>query len=217
MSWTRQGNKLIGIADEQYDINPHEFWYVVPARTHYSTFDGTKVRPLEFAFVLHNAKLAKGLLISQTHMAHGIAPTTLKGGAGAAAETLLESVRRAQFPAMPSRLQCYFLNHDRDTAEFRMRDSLRGNRTLVRCHIVLNGARVHFADSRVYEKLEGRPDDHALATSYWQQFDPKSEDDWKSLEVIADAALYFPDWATFPTIPFETLARWQEDNPPQPQ
>lgn len=214
MSWTRQGNKLIGIADEQYDIHPHEFWYVVPARTHYSPFDGTNVRPLEFAFVLHYAKLAKGLLISQANMAHGIAPRTLKGGVGAVAENLLESVRLAQFPKMPSRLQCYFLNRDKDTAEFRMRDSLRGNRTLVRCHIVLNGARVHSADSRIYEMLEGRPDDHALATSYWQPFDPQSEDGRKSLEVIADSALYFPDWETFPTIPFETLVRWQDDNPP---
>lgn len=214
MSWELQGNKLVGMAEERYDVLLHEFWYVVPARTHYSPYDGKKVRPLEFAYVLHNASLAKGLLISPTHMAHGIGPRTLKGGAAADAENMLESVRFEHYPNLPSRLQCHFLNHDREAAEYRMRDTLRGNRTLVRCHIVLNGAKAHYADSRIYERLEGRPVDTSLAKAYWQTFKPKNDEDRRSLEVIADSALYFPDWKTFPTIPFESLVLWQQDNPP---
>lgn len=110
MSWEMRDNKLIGLADEQYTLLPHELWYVVPARTHYSLCDGKKVRPLDFAYILHNASLAKGLLISPTHMAHGIESKTLKRGAGAQAEDLLEALRREHCPERPSRLRCYFLN-----------------------------------------------------------------------------------------------------------
>lgn len=214
MSWELRGNKLIGLADEQYDLWSHELWYVVPARTHYSPYDGKKVRPLEFAYVLHNASLAKGLLISPTNMADGMELKSMKSGAAADAENLLEALRQEYCPERPSRLRCYFLNRDRDVAEYRMGDTLRGNKTLVRCFLVLNGAKVHYADSRIYERLEGRPDDANLAIKYWETFEPKSEDDRRSLEIIADCALYFPDWETFPTIPFETLVKWQQDNPP---
>jgi hypothetical protein len=89
-----------------------------------------------------------------------------------------------------------------------MRDTLRGNKTLVRCFIVLNGAKIHYADSRFYEQLEGRPDDVALANRYWETFKPNNEDDRQSLEIVADCALYFPDWKTFPTIPFESMKQW---------
>lgn len=214
MSWEIRGNKLIGLTNEQYDLWPHELWYVVPARTHYSTYDGQTVRPLEFAYVLHNASLAEGLLISPTNMAHGLEPKSLKRGASAEAENLLESLRQDRCPERPSRLRCYFLNLDREVAEYRMRDTLRGNKTLVRCFIVLNGAKVHFADSRIYEQLEGRPDDADLAIKYWETFEPGTEDDRRSLEIVADCALYFPDWKTFPTIPIESLVQWQQDNPP---
>ena len=105
-------------------------------------------------------------------------------------------------------------HQDRGIAEYRMRDTLRGNKTLVRCFIVLNGAKVHYADSRIYEQLEGRPDDMALAVKYWDTFEPKTEEDRQNLEIVADCALYFPDWETFPTIPFASLVQWQQDNPP---
>lgn len=215
MSWAIQGTKLIGVTEEQYDIYPHEFWYVVPARTHYSPHDGKKVRPLEFAFVLHNAALGKGLLPSPTVMNDGITPKTLKGGAAKDAETLLEAVRIEHHQTLPSRLRCYFLNQNEHVATHRMADSLRGNKTIVRCLLVLNGAKVHFADSRIYERLEGRPDDKSLAMQYWQSFDPKTDEDRRCLEVLVDGALYFPDWRTFPTIPTESLLAWQIDNPPE--
>lgn len=216
MSWEIQDTKLVAVGKEQFEVSPHEFWYVVPARTHYSPHDCKKVRPLEFAFVLHNAAIGKGLLPSPTVMNQGIAPKTLKGGAGRDAETLLEVVRIEQYPALPSRLRSYFLNQDKNSATYRMADSLRGNKTLVRCLLVLNGAKVHFADSRIYEQLEGRPDDKSLAMQYWQGFDAKTDDDRRYLEVLVDGALYFPDWKTFPTIPTESLLAWQTDNPPDP-
>lgn len=210
MSWEIRDKKLIGANNEQYDLGTDEHWYVVPARTHYSPYDGQKVRPLEFAVVLHNASLAKGLLISPTAMARGFKsePKSLKRGAAAEAEELLEVLRKEKFPERPSRLRCFFLNRDKDVAEYRMRDSLRGHKTLVRCFIVLNGAKIHHADGRLYEQLEGRPDDAALASKYWETFTPSNEEERRHLEVVADCALYFPDWKTFPTIPFESMKQW---------
>ena len=213
MSWEIQGNKLVGTADAQYELHPQEFWYVVPTRTHYSRNDRQKVRPLEFAFVLHSARISCGLVISAAQMKHGMKPKTLKGGVAAEAEDLLESVRRTHFPTFPSRLECYFLNQDREVAEYRMRDTLRGNNTLVRCRIVLNGATLHFADSRVYERLEGSPD-NTVAMAYWRRFDPKTDEERRNLEILADAQLFFPDWRTFPTLSVESLLEWQQDNPP---
>ena len=213
MSWQIQGTKLLGVTEE-YDVCLHNFWYVVPARTHYSLDEGKKVRPLEFAFVLHNASLGKGLLPSPTVMNDGIEPKSLKGGAAKDAEILLEDVRVKDYPALPSRLCCYFLNKDEDVAVHRMADILRGNKTLVRCLLVMNGAKIHFADSRIYERLEGRPDDRDLAISYWQPFDPKNDEDRRHLEILIDGALYFPDWQEFPTISTESLLNWQKNNPP---
>lgn len=138
----------------------------------------------------------------------------MKLGVAAEAELLLERIRLEAFPDKPSRLRCYFLNLDRTTAEYRMRGILRGNNTLVRCYVVMNGARVHFADCDVYERLEGRPDDTTLARTYWETFQPQENEQVKRLEVLADNALYFPDWETFPTIPIESLVNWTRDNPP---
>lgn len=214
MSWEMHGNKLIGFANKQYTVFPREFWYVVPARTHYSPYDGQKVRPLDFALVLTNASLGEGLLSSPTTMGHGMGLKSMKGGAAAEAEDLLELTRLEHYPAQPSRLRCYFLNLDKEVAEHRMRDTLRGNKTLVRCFMVLNGAKVHFADTRIYERLEGRPDDIALAVRYWETFEPKTESDGKSIEMVADCALYFPDWKTFPQSSDESLIQWQQDNQP---
>lgn len=215
MFWEQHGTKLIGSNKEQYELYPHEFWYVVPSRTEYPPKEGRRVRPLEFAFVLHNASLSKGLLVSPTILAHGIEPKPTKGGVAAQAETLLEQIRQESFAERPSRLRCYFLNADKATAEYRMRDILRGDKKLVRCYVVLDGGHFHLADSDIYERLEGRPDDANLARTYWETFKPKDSEETRRLEILAGSALYFPDWQTFPTIPFERLISWTIDNPPK--
>lgn len=136
---------------------------------------------------------------------------TFKGGAGADAEFLLERVREKHFPDHPSRLRCHFLNRHRDVAEYRMRGILRGNKLLVRCYIVADGANVHFADAAVYERLEGRPEDESFAIKYWNTFVPKTEDERMRLEVVTDCKLFFPDWQTFPRINVKDLAPWGEN------
>src|SRR4051812_5563375 len=118
MNWEIRDDKLIQTGNAQYDLRPHEFWYVLPARSHYSSEEGKRVRPLEFAFVLHNAHLAKGLLISPSAFAKsvGFVPRSLKNGSAAEAETILELVRKEHFPDRPSRLSCHFLNANKSVA-----------------------------------------------------------------------------------------------------
>jgi hypothetical protein len=215
MTWEMRGNALVGSNNEQYDLSD-EYWYVVPARIDYSRAKRERVRALEFAFVLHNARMARGLLISQENLAKGMDsdPKPMKRGAAADAEILLEKVRRENFPTRPSRLRCYFLNADRQTAEHRMHDILRGNKALVRCHAVLKGARFHHANCDLYERLEGRPEDTQLAVRYWETFNPATAEEANKLEILADSALFFPDWQTFPTISHQSLFEWSLDNPP---
>jgi hypothetical protein len=213
MAWVIQDKKLVGADGQTFDIFPQEMWHVAPARSDYVSGVGV-VRPLEFAALLHNAFLGKGLVLSLSTLLEGIEPVTMKGGAGGAAERALEQIRQARYPDLPSRLRCYFLNLDRATAEKRALSMFRGARKSVRCHFVLNGGRYHFADLGVYEALEGRPDDIPLAEKYWSRFEPANVDEQNRLEILADSALYFPDWQDFSTLDDDVLLRWQKDNPP---
>jgi hypothetical protein len=206
-----QNSKLQRKDGQVLDIFPHEFWYIAPAKMTYSSNDGF-VRPLEFGFTLHNAVNGEGLVIGLDELLVGIEPSTSKGGVAGEAEDLLERVRKDQYPNRPSRLRSYYLNYRKDVAEFRL-NMFRGERMLVRCYLVLNGGRYHYADISLYEQLEGRPDDLVLAQKYWEtSFNPESEDEHFRLEVLADSALFFPDWDTFPTLSEEALIKWSEDN-----
>lgn len=208
-AWRLEGATLRGGDNEQYQVYPHEFWYVAPNRISYAREDG-KVRPLEFAFALHNASNGEGLLISHTSYTGGAPARPRKGGAAGEAEDLLESIRKETYPNKPSRYNAYFLNFSKDVAEMRSRDALRGKNEIVRCLLVMNGAKVHFADMELYERLEGRPDDRELAASYWKDFEPRNDAERLRLEVVCESALYFPDWASFQKIPSEDLVLWSK-------
>ena len=213
MSWTLENNKLIGIDGKTFDVLPHALWYLAPARVTYSRGEGV-VRPLDFAVVLHNAVMGKGLVTSLNTLLSDLGdPTTEKRGAAAEAELLLESTRRTSYPARPSRLRSYFLNFDRAIAEKRANTMFRGNRCLVQCHLVLNGGTYHFADVDVYERLEGQPDNQKLAHKYWEEFQPTREEEFQRLEILADSALYFPDWRDFPILEDQHLLAWSLDTP----
>ena len=213
MSWTQQNEKLIGINGEVLDLWPQEYWYVAPARTSYRRGEGV-VKPLEFAFLLHNAVKGEGLVNCLNVLLEGIEPATMKGGAGADAERLLEVIRQRDHSLLPSRLRSYFLNYDKAVAEARAKAMFRGQRKLVRCHLIRNGGRYHFADIDLYERLEGRPTDESLAKKYWETFIPSDEASRARLEVLADSALYFPDWRQFQTLDDHALMLWSFDNPP---
>ena len=58
--WKIDGEELLGSNGEVLDIWPEPFWYLAPSRTKYQRGEG-RVRPLEFASVLHNASVSHGL------------------------------------------------------------------------------------------------------------------------------------------------------------
>lgn len=180
------------------ELYPHEYWYLAPCRTTYEP--GDVFRPLNFAFVLHNARLGNGVVIALDDLLSGITHATLKGGTSKEAELLLEKIRGERFPEKPSRLRSYFLNYSKHVAERRENTMFRGNRKLVRCQVVLNSAKFHHADVDIYERLTGRPDDVNLAAKYWEEFKPVTQAEFDRLEVIADSMLYFPDWKNFPLL-----------------
>lgn len=213
MKWSKTGNQLIGSKGEVHELWPHEFWYVAPARTVYTPGERI-VNPLEFAITLYNARNGEGVACGLDQLLEGIEPTSLKNGVAADAEKKLEAVRQANFPSRPSRLRSYFLNYDKCVAEQRSKFMFRGERMIVRCYLLLSSGRYHFGDIDAYERLEGRPDDDALANKYWETFSPATEADRTRLEVVADSALYFPDWQEFPTLDQNSLVSWMNDNPP---
>ncbi|WP_235936731.1 hypothetical protein, partial [Steroidobacter agaridevorans] len=53
------------------------------------------------------------------------------------------------------------------------------------------------------------PDDDATANAYWNTFRPTASEDAQHLEILANSALYFPDWQSFPTLDMPALAEWQ--------
>jgi hypothetical protein len=211
--WRQNGYKLIGTGGEELDLWPHEFWCLAPTRVTYEPGERS-VKPLEFAVLLRNAVKGEGVVTSMDVLLEGVEPTTLKGGAAADAEGLLERVRQQSYPSLPSRLRCHFLNYDKSVAEHRLHAMFRRPRRLVRCLLIRNGGRYHFADVGRYESLEGRPDDEALAHQYWTTFAPQTTQERERLEVLADSALYFPDWKEFPILDDGVLIRWSLDNPP---
>lgn len=195
----------------EWNVFPHEFWYVVPARTTFSEEEAKKVRATDFALVLHNASCGEGLLTNPSTFSSGARFRPAKGGSAGLAEELLEQVRLDEFPEKPSRFNSYYLNPTKELAEFRFNDTLRGDKRIERCYVVLDGGKVHFADMDLYERLEGRPDDKELARRYWQQhFVARTPQEQARQEVLADSMLFFPDWQSFPRVPVEVLQKWQD-------
>ncbi|MDZ4290994.1 MAG: hypothetical protein U1C47_03625 [Hydrogenophaga sp.] len=204
---TSQNTIILSENGISLEVHPHEYWYLAPSKTKQAP--GELVRPLDFAFILNNAKLGKGVMSALDDLLAGITPSTMKGGSSRQAELLLEEVRREKFPDKPSRLRSYFLNYSREVAEARIATMFRGNRQLVRCHVILNSAKFHHADVKIFEDLTGRPDDQALAEQYWIEFKPNTSAEFHRLEVIADSMLYFPDWESFPVLDKYELAKCQ--------
>lgn len=206
IDWTIDGAILKGSDGTSFAISPHEYWILAPARVTWEQHE-TWVKATDFAMLLHNAIVGRGLVVSMEVLLDGIHPATHKRGASADAELLLEQVRAEEFPGKPSRLRSHFLNFSRATAERRRSDMFRGSRYLARCRLIGAGT-YHSADVRIYESLEGRPDDKELARRYWQPYVPEGNDD-QHLEILVSCALFFPDWRDFPLVPDPVLLAWQ--------
>ena len=145
MKWDRKEFKLIGQNGEIHDLGPHEFWYLAPAETNFQLHNAT-VPPLDYAILLHNARLGEGVVPPMRKLLEGLPRTTNKRGVAAQAEQLLEDIRNIHFPDLPSRLRCHFLNFDRVVAECRSNSMFRRKRILTPCYTILTDSSFHFAD-----------------------------------------------------------------------
>jgi hypothetical protein len=189
----------------------HQYWYLAPSRISWVPTDRF-VSPFQFAMTLHNAKKGEGVVSAMTDLLNGIAeklPTS--SNAKAKAEATLEIVRTQIAADKPSRLRCHFLNYTKDVAEARADEWGWQNRALVPCYLILSSGRYHYADVGIFEKLYEDPENRAIAESYWQTFQPNSTEEFSRLEVLADSALYFPDWENFPEVSTEALIAWDQE------
>lgn len=192
----------------EHELWNHEYWHLCPTKTTWTPSDG-KGDLLQFAMLLHNAKKAHGLVLAQEDLLIGIKLVSLKNGSPQKAENLLEEVRKENFPNLPSRLRCHYLNYDKDTAEQRAMRWNWKDKHLARCYIIRSGGFFHHADIEIYERLARcDPQNRELAYQYWQTFHPSSPSEFSRLEVLANSALYFPDWQGFPEVDTNALEQW---------
>lgn len=215
MAWIIKDDKLVNFdGATSYDLHADVYWYLAPSLTNYSRGQ-LNVKLSQFGFLLNNAYVNKGIVIALDDLLIGIEPKIMANSNRAIAEETLEQVRQNEFPDLPSRLRCYFLNSKKSVAEIRANNEFRNqNRLLTSCYIILNQGSFHFADIRTYEVLLGQPEHYETAKKYWEcSFVPKTESEHQHLEILADSALYFPDWNTFSTIERTALINWQLDHP----
>ena len=181
----------------EFPFHPHEYWTLAPSRSTWEAGDG-RVGPLDFAFMLHNARMGMGVMPPLQVLAAHFEARTLKSGNPAVAERLIEARRLAMFPEKPSRLRSYFLNTHRDVAEKRADLWDWTDRTLVRCHLLTTTGSLHNGLVSRFEAVVGDPTSRDLADRYWQEeVRIVSADNKHDVEVLADCGLYFPDWETF--------------------
>lgn len=81
------------------------------------------------------------------------------------------------------------------------------NRLLVRCYLILSQGNYHYADVRDFEQAAQHGATVDCARSYWSDYDPERIPIGVT-EIVADSALYFPDWETFPEIDVPATAAW---------
>jgi hypothetical protein len=196
---------LVDSDGKEHSISPREYWYLAPARTTWTAADGA-ISPLSFATTLHNAKIGHGICPALTDLLEGLSLRSLKRAAPLRAEQLFETVRSQHYPHRPTRLRSHFLSFDKATAERRAIEWGWQSRRMVRCHLILSSGVYHCADLRHYEQCALGLHDETLAHDYWKG--PPSDLPVDTLEIIADSALYFPDWDTFDEIDFAGAGAW---------
>lgn len=209
MRWTQIEKLLIGSNGERFELSAHEYWYFAPIRNSYALGDGL-VKPLDFGVVLHNASVGEGYVNGLDILLADLKPRSLKRGVGLDAENLLEEVRREEFPNRPSRLRSYFLNQNKQLAEQRQQNLKRQPSRVVRCSLIKQFCKVHFADMGIYEKLDGGALKPEVARQYWMEFVPKTPDEELRLEILVEGDLYFPDWQSFDVIDQNALGLWND-------
>jgi len=187
-------------------------WYAAPTL---SEPNSPKFRPIDLAMTLHNARLNQGRAVPHASAMRSInvqngqpdAPIeTYKMGLAKEVEDFLEETRLRVNPQAPSRLACFFVSADRESAELRSSE-LRNNRKIYPCRVLLDG-NVYVADIRTFDKLMNNPCSGVLAEQYWTSMDDLGSIDKSYREILVGGSLYFPDWESFPSINLEAASQY---------
>jgi hypothetical protein len=206
VDWDR---KVVVRDGTDFPFDPREYWILAPAATTWDEECGM-VHPLDFGFMLHNARIGKGILPPLATLTDHFTSRSLKVDDALLAEELIEKRRVAEFPEKPSRLDSYFLNTHREVAERRAASWSWQNRKLVRCHLLTTTGTLHCGLVSNYEAVKANPTSEELADLYWEQSPAiVTEDNKHDVELLADCGLYFPDWADFDLLDTPSLVAAQ--------
>ncbi len=189
----------------RFPMDHHEYWIAVPSRSDWQVGDGP-VGPLDFGFMLHNARIGEGVLPPLAKLSEHFESRSLKGEGALQAEQLLEARRKANYPDKPSRVSSYYLNSHRDVAEDRVAAWAWQDRRIVRCHLLTTTGTLHGALVSNFEALVADPTSEPLADRYWSEVvNEITEANRHDVEILADCGLYFPDWESFELIDRQSL------------
>ena len=194
-----------------HQLYPKEFWYMAPKGTQ----DKVNNSYTELPMLLHNAHTNNGIVPAMTDLLKGIKIKTYRKKEEAnTVETVFEETRFNYYPRRPSRLCCHFLSLSKEIAENRLKEwkkELKDNYIIVKCYLILSSGIFHFADITKYEEAIYNADViKEYAHSYWKGFSCASDLD-KKIELLADSALYFPDWENFPKIELDNVDLSEEN------
>lgn len=176
-----------------YELLPNEYWYIVPTGTSFE--QGVK----RLGIVRHNARLGGGIHIQISKLPGG---KNFRFQVKNDVEQKFEEIRQAHYLNKPSRFECWYLSESQTLAEKRIRGWFRGPFDVVRCRILKAEARIHRADVKLFEMCSDHYNER-LVHDYWKG----GMSDGSEVEVLVDAALYFPDWEKFPLLDLTTLGR----------
>ena len=197
-------NLLIDKDGRKHELSANDFWYIAPQGGFDSLLRGLPQKKMisEIGLTLHNAKIGEGMVLAMDDLLRSIKPAPFRTSKQAQkVEETFESIRLAYYPHKPSRLRCYFLSLSEDSAKKRQKECGWSNRKIVKCRLILSSGRFHYANIREYEEPAkneyiGSKDIEAHAHRYWNKCS-ESNLEVNNIEVLADCALYFPDWSTF--------------------
>lgn len=105
-----------------------------------------------------------------------------------------ETVRKKEFPNLPSRKNALFLFDDKNSLEAAMTSWWSGQKRLELTAQIPEGAKIHKADAKLLDCNMCDYDQNAHA--YWSG----DTTDKPIFEIVVQGIVFFPDWESFPML-----------------
>jgi len=207
-------NELTDQDNNKYQLHPHEFWYMAPKGDIllHNAVCGKGIVPamddLLKGIAIKPRKRNEEIRSKDYSKSKEVAEQRLKKRK---VEKLFEEIRSKNYSDLPSRLRCYFLSISKEVAEQRSKEwkdwvnlgqwiEWKDTRILTKCYLILNSGKYHFANIKEYEKTKKTNDETLIkkyAGRYWGEGFSEVKYSDERIELLADSALYFPEWKKF--------------------